>query len=241
MIQKQLFFAWIGNELPIYTQNAIKWFNELNPDFKINVIIMDGNNFENNNEICVRNTYKHIYNVLKKDDRSDEFYDFIKMVTDPNYNAKRHFMAYFTDVLRYELLSTYGGIYLDCDTFPVRSFDDKLLTLNYFQARGFSKDHQPYYDRYFWGYDKTCPDYVIAEKYFRKNFNNLDIKEYLTFTEEKKCYKNEFVKGILTPNLFSDIKLYVQHYMTGLWTKRSKQKYSTTKHLDEYFGTIYNQ
>lgn len=238
MIQKNIFLAWIGNELPIYTQNAIKWFKELNPDFKINAIIIDGNNIENNSEICIRNTYKHIYNVLKKDDKNDEFYNFLKMVTNPSFGGKRHFMAYFTDILRFELLRTYGGIYLDTDTFPIKPFDDKLLSLNYFQSRGISKDGKYYYDRYFWGYNNECKDFLQEEKYFKSNFNNLDIKEYLIFNK-KRNYRNEFVKGILTPDLLSDVKLYIQHYMTGLWTKRSKQKYSTTRHFDEYFGSIY--
>lgn len=30
------------------------------------------------------------------------------------------------DVLRYEVLATYGGVYLDCDVEPLRAFDDLL-------------------------------------------------------------------------------------------------------------------
>lgn len=35
-------------------------------------------------------------------------------------------------MLRLELLNTFGGLYVDCDTLPMRPFDDKLLSLAQF-------------------------------------------------------------------------------------------------------------
>jgi hypothetical protein len=235
MIQKQLFFIWIGNNLPIYTQNAIKWFKELNPDFKIDVVMDDGNNIENNKEVCVRNTYQHIYNVFKKDNKKDKYYHYLKgPLTNSKSPVKRQFMCYFSDILRLELLQTYGGIYVDTDTFPVRPFDEKLLSLNFFKSKSLgSKGY--YYDIYFFGYNKLS-DYNYEQKKFEEKFKNLDIKEYLIFNKELE-YKEKFLNGTLTPNLLSNTKLYIQHYRTLLW---GKNKYSTSKHLDEYFGTIYD-
>ena len=31
------------------------------------------------------------------------------------------------DIYRLEILNEFGGIYLDCDTYPLKKFDDKLL------------------------------------------------------------------------------------------------------------------
>lgn len=42
------------------------------------------------------------------------------------------FNTAMSDALRFYLLDTYGGIYLDCDTFPVKPFDDRLLNMDYF-------------------------------------------------------------------------------------------------------------
>ena len=42
-------------------------------------------------------------------------------------NKNKPFIVNVSDSYRYVLLKHYGGIYLDCDTFPVRPFDDSLL------------------------------------------------------------------------------------------------------------------
>jgi hypothetical protein len=34
-----------------------------------------------------------------------------------------------------EIINTYGGIYLDLDTFPLKPFDDKLLQKEFFTVR----------------------------------------------------------------------------------------------------------
>jgi mannosyltransferase OCH1-like enzyme len=41
----------------------------------------------------------------------------------------------FVDVLKFYLLDKYGGIFLDCDTFPVKPFDDILLQNEFFACR----------------------------------------------------------------------------------------------------------
>jgi mannosyltransferase OCH1-like enzyme len=37
-----------------------------------------------------------------------------------------------SDVVRVELINEFGGIYLDCDTYPLKSFDDELLNYKTF-------------------------------------------------------------------------------------------------------------
>ena len=36
----------------------------------------------------------------------------------------------FCDILRLELLNLHGGLYVDCDTYPIKPFDDALLNHN---------------------------------------------------------------------------------------------------------------
>ena len=49
-------------------------------------------------------------------------------------------------MLRFYLLDKYGGIYLDCDTFPVKPFDDLLLQNEFFACRSFIGKNDIYDD-----------------------------------------------------------------------------------------------
>ena len=39
-----------------------------------------------------------------------------------------------SDIYRLKLVSEFGGLYVDCDTFPLKPFDDKLLQLKRFMV-----------------------------------------------------------------------------------------------------------
>lgn len=89
-----------------------------------------------------------------------ENYNFYKyMVIRPW--AKKHLISevgYITaisDAFRFYLLNKYGGIYLDMDTFPVKPFDDKLLSYE----NGFTINYKPNIsDIFFIGMNKGCVD-----------------------------------------------------------------------------------
>lgn len=91
---------------------------------------------------------------------NSENYNFYKhMVVRPW--AKEHLLGkvgYITaisDALRFYLLNKYGGIYLDLDTFPVKSFDDKLLS----HKNGFTVNHaKKHCDYFFMGFNSGCVD-----------------------------------------------------------------------------------
>lgn len=60
----------------------------------------------------------------------DKYHDLIDILV----TGKEHinysntpFIQLFCDVLRLELLNVYGGIYVDCDTFPLKPFDDIMF------------------------------------------------------------------------------------------------------------------
>ena len=89
-----------------------------------------------------------------------ENYNFYKhMVVRPW--AKNHLMSEvghitaISDAFRFYLLNKYGGIYLDLDTFPVKPFDDKLLSYE----NGFTVNHvKNRCDYFFLGFSSGCVD-----------------------------------------------------------------------------------
>ena len=48
------------------------------------------------------------------------------------YKNNLRFIQLLSDIVRVELINEYGGIYLDCDTFPLKSFDDSILSMDSF-------------------------------------------------------------------------------------------------------------
>lgn len=51
------------------------------------------------------------------------------------YGNKASFIQVLSDIVRIELLNEFGGIYMDCDTFPLKKFPVELLTKDFFIAR----------------------------------------------------------------------------------------------------------
>ena len=106
MIPKQIFFIWLGDNKPNYVDFAVKNFSDINPSFKIDLIEWKVNDIENPKDPLLIEAIDSAIKLNRKD---------------------RKFIQSVANIYRYTLLRKYGGIYLDCDTFPVRPFDDKLL------------------------------------------------------------------------------------------------------------------
>ncbi len=59
----------------------------------------------------------------------------------PNENiGKTKNFGQKSDILRYDILKKYGGIYVDIDFVPVKIFDDLVLKTNFFAGIAFGKD-----------------------------------------------------------------------------------------------------
>lgn len=102
-------------------------------------------------------------------------------------SGKRGFATYFSDVLRQELVETHGGIYVDTDTWPVRKFDDRLLSLKHFNAIA-HPDNREYF---FFGAEagtNSWFDSYDENNYFEKDmYDALDYSynTYLSFDRQK--------------------------------------------------------
>ena len=105
MIPKQLFFIWIGDK-PNYVDFAVNTFKEVNPDFKVDLLEWTINDIENPKDKILSISVNEAIKLNRKD---------------------RKFIQSVANIYRYRLLNEYGGIYLDCDTFPVKPFDNELL------------------------------------------------------------------------------------------------------------------
>ena len=141
MIPKILHFIWIGNKkMPEYAKATIEKFKQLNKDFDINIVNYD-------------NCYEHLCDYLHNDqlffnafikalnDKRSTIDTLQKFLTTCNYNQADFQKLFFdncnifyniyvtiADYLRFDLLTKYGGIYCDLDCYPLKSFDDNILS-----------------------------------------------------------------------------------------------------------------
>ena len=136
MIPKQLFFIWVGNDVPNYANFCVDTFKKVNPDFKINFLkytIDDIENLDDRNVTEYDEDVKRCIKYVNK--RNISYTNIIKHYVDNH----RKFCQILVNILRLELLNNYGGIYLDCDTFPLKPFDNSILSLDNFCAYSFRK------------------------------------------------------------------------------------------------------
>jgi len=150
MIQKRLLFVWLGDNKPNYVDFAINAFKEVNPSFIIDFIHFSDQDVEDSK------SYKgNIAKILKP-----QQIDCIKKDSlDPDYNNRyKSFDSVYkiklSVPLRFSYLYLYGGIYLDCDTFPIKPFDDELLSKNKFICQQNNNKK----DCFFIGYERNCKD-----------------------------------------------------------------------------------
>ena len=123
--------------------------------------------------------------------------------------------------LRFYLLYTYGGIYLDCDTFPIKPFDEELLNNNYFISCRYIKSYNYlFFDNFFSGQIQTinnkifhiCKEYLTSE---------LDYNVLYPLNERKIDYNlcKKFYNGTLKyGEYYGDPKFnYLDHYTLWNW------------------------
>ena len=199
MIPKILHFIWIGDNKPNYVDFAINNFREVNPDFKINFV------FEKDIENPTNDDVKQYLKKFKPDEKNS-----------------KSFIIQFVDLFRKFLLIKYGGIYLDCDTFPIRPFNDELLKLNKFNVtRSYGLNFIIYHEIFFMGRDLDTTKKYVNVLYPVDSF--YDNKVY---QKNKKDFKNCILKYGTHCN--DPRRCYIDHYNDYLW-KKDKNFVSLTK------------
>lgn len=226
MISKNLHFIWIGPQVK-YVNFCIQNFKLKNPDFNINYIHylpiqlevlyfqkkikseIDKLIFDLIDDILNQKKYQNL--ILKK-------IKFFKMFgTIP-------FLQLFCDILRLELINTYGGIYVDCDTYPIKPFDEKLLAMeNFCVYDKIENFHEA--NNYFIGSNKKqfIDDYFVNTTILDQT-NNFMIKKQVNKPLEFQIRRIKFFNCKLTDNDFlTKNSNYIEHYSDFSWGKGKVQ------------------
>ena len=225
MIPKKIFFIWIGN-VPKYVDFCINSFSNVNKDYDIIPIIInldDLNNIENYKSIYIDSILCCIDNILKLNGIYNSIIKhYIKM--------NRKFISILCNILRIELLNKYGGIYLDCDTFPLRPFDDYLLSLTEFCSYiPFKNKKDPFYHRQrdcnFMGWCPNSKKTSFYQIWNVVNVSNFDYKKDPDWNTRRDMFFNCKLdyKELST-------EYYIEHYEDNLWVKNLVPKCK----FDEY-------
>lgn len=238
MIPKYIYLIWLGDNLPIYISNVIQLYKKLNSKFTVIFIHFTINNIYN----IYLNTYTVQYSTqLKKSinyilNIENKYKNFIleqKQIYGKNIRA----IQILSDIFRLELINTYGGIYVDCDTVPLKPFDNALLANNKFIVTrhydtGFLyKTNTKYIDNYFIGSngqsngqitnltdDKTLIQILQTDKNWYKNI----FYQY----RKKQFYNNTLdIKTLIQLNS----NFYIEHYHDNNWKRNVYNKIRTEK------------
>jgi mannosyltransferase OCH1-like enzyme len=215
MIPKQLFFIWFGDNKPNYVDFAVNAFKKVNSDFNIE-LIYEKDPFSSSNEdikYCC-DIVDHKIHIEKYDNRlkSEWFVQQYK-------NNKRQRLC---DIFREYLINKYGGIYLDCDTFPVKPFDDDLLNHSSFIATSYVRSiNRIITDNYFFGQVKGNDEIgmydnmegIVNGKYHLPCENIINNKDKKFLHLKNKFFKLELKYG----ESFSNG--YIDHYNFKDWKK----------------------
>ena len=215
MIPKRLFFIWIGDTQPNYVDFCINSFKEANKKFEIEFIKYSISDIENRNIVSKydHNVYNCIDYIL-----SDKGTIYTKQINN-NKENKRKFIQILCDILRYDVLNEYGGIYLDCDTFPIRPFDDYLLSKQNFCSYSFHA-----YDSI---HRKRDIMFLGCDGKDKKIYNFYSIHDI--FNVQKDGYLNDPIWNIKR-NLFFNCLLtyreynsefYIEHFEDRTWIRNN--------------------
>ena len=234
LISKIIHFIWLGDVLPDYADYVMDAYRQVNPDFELKLThrtiqqltdIYNGT-FSQEDDDIVKQSIERTLNI-----GDDEFIRIqLRM-----YGDDVRFVQVLSDVLRLELLNRHGGIYVDLDTFPIKPFDDSLLSNTFFAIRRFNGKGF-FYDNYFMG-KKPDGNRLVNPYDFTKMYGMNALNHYPSnyMTIRFMVNRDKFFKHKLQIGDFSFVKdFYIDHYFDGRWRNNIKSGVRVKKiFLDE--------
>jgi len=220
MIPKQLHFIWVGQVLPNWAAYAYDAYVKMNPTFNFNFIqikefhggLLDSSvtyDYHTNDE-CLVNVPQVITNLLKNLKNEDSFI-YWKYKQNTQSLKITNLNVMLSDLLRFQILNMYGGIYVDCDTFPIKPFDDKLLNRKQFFALSYYGGIKLVRDNFFLGSEE---DKWIDFRY--RNFRDMTYPISYKIRESSNFMK--FFNCELTLDEPSYTKHgYIDHFFLRSW------------------------
>lgn len=209
-IPKLLHFIWFGDDIPQYAEFSIENFLKVNPDFEINFVTrtIDEINGIKMNGIIENKIDEVISKSINRISSSKEDI-FVNFQMSTIYKHGVQFVQILSDVVRLELLNEFGGIYLDCDTFPRKPFDEGLLNCDFFIVKR-SENGGKFRDNFFMGKSLGCESII--------NPYEVDATE-IPYEYGKKT------ELLMKKQKFFDLNLkyekqndgYIYHFENGAW------------------------
>lgn len=238
-IPKIIYLIWLGNNLPMYLNNVLKLYKDINPSFdvkflhfSINDILHAYNNV--NTSIYSNQLRQSISFLLNIDNKYNSFILEQKRVYGKNIRA----IQILSDIFRLEVINQYGGIYVDCDTIPLKPFDEELLSYDKFIVTrhydtGYRyKTNVEYIDNYFIG-STGKESGQITNLTSDKNLVTLLQTQKNWYTDifykfRKQCfYKNKITLEMI--QLLKSNTFYVEHYYDNNWNATSNRNIKTPR------------
>lgn len=217
-IPKKLFMLWLGDHVPEYAGFSARAFQQVNPDFQLFFI-----------HYTIQQL-RDIQNGQLEDNALKRALDRTIMCDDPYAKWQRDFYGYqpsflqlLADIARVEILNQHGGIYVDCDAFPIVPFDDTLLSHDFFCVKRRSGAGMGcFLDNFFLG--KSSDSQRIEDPY---NVNECFLVDHTIRSEAMPAYyllRKKFISGQLQvgEHALPD-HCYVDHYNIRTWMKPQMQ------------------
>lgn len=233
MINKNIFHLWIGdNPVMDYAYFSHDTYKKINPDFNCIFYII---NSEHVNDIkntknqkldvideCIYDAICQHKNLLKDLMNTSYFHTckyytrILRTINIEDIDPTKPII--FNEIMRLEILEHIGGIYVDCDTFPIKPFDDKLLKSKNFQCTSYRTAPGIFRDSFFSGMEKGSDvNNVLCDLYPMKNYTKENVKDINYINLNKKFYnlKLKYGEHYEDPNL-----CYIDHYRNYSWSKQ---------------------
>lgn len=215
MIPKNIFFIWFGDYIPLFVKYNIQRYINMNKDFNVIFIYRTYNQLTEIKNKKINNIYDNIiytayYNLIS---HSYKYCSYIN-------ELKKNILVYdiesivtLSDIVRLELLNTIGGIYVDCDVFQLKPFDQYLLSLGNFVVKVHHNNTFFSTDNFFMGSDASINNQIIMPFLNPLNLNSLVQTDFQWYLNPQYIMNRKLFYTLK----FNDIKLintdfYIEHY-----------------------------
>lgn len=136
------------------------------------------------------------------------------------YGRNIRFIQILSDIFRVKILQEFGGIYVDCDTFSIKPFDDsndEFCVMSYQE-----NSRQPHVDNYFFKVNRGNNLFFPIEANIKNNNVHLYVDNTNRHSIEYVKRKMMFFNKNLKINDF-DIcnSFYIEHYPSQNWKNNS--------------------
>lgn len=231
---------WLGDHIPSYVQFSISAYKQANPSFNIKLVHYNLKDIKaayigKDQTIYGKLLHEVIVDILSRNQKYESIlnktYMYILQHQETFYGKEIRFIQLLSDIYRLRLVKEFGGIYVDCDTFPLKPFDSQLLQLSSFIV----KRH----------YNNNASDNTADDNYFLGSVLGADMQnstkllqtdnrwwssvQYLINKKKFYSLNLKYVERLGQPN-------YIQHYFDGNWKNKNGRIRTQKCFLDELYN-----